>query len=278
MAGGVITAYTTTEGYITVPEGGSSAIFRDFHEVELAVTDRTPKGHDAVTAFTQDFFTEGQTFSDPAVPFTFKVLSFFPNCKPVSRTDHKENPASPLRDKAKNFQFEPLPNDPDDMNASGLVVEISGADNESNGTYVFFNDPRKGNTSAFIKGKDGNIYQVTLRPRNYELPFTLKLIQFEKLNHAGTMMARSFKSKVEVSQVGRTEKIDIYMNHPLRRNGYSVYQSGFGGGNGMGPKTSTFQVVTNKGQMIPYIAIIIITLGLLIHVFIQVPRLLASKK
>jgi hypothetical protein len=274
MIGGVITAYTTTEGSLALREGTSSSIFQDFHKLELAVTDRAPKDHDAITAFSDGFFTEGSTFSDSEIPFTFKVVHFYKNCKPVRRS----NPSDTLRQNAKRFQFKELPTANNDQNAGGIEVKISGASPEDNGIYIFFNSPNKGASTATIKDTEGKSYEITLRPRHYQLPFTVKLLDFEKLDHGGTMMARAFSSKVTITQGDSSEDSKIYMNHPLRRDGYTLYQASFNQGGPMGVETSVFQVVYNKGRLMPYFAIIVITLGLLIHCLIQVPKLLSAQK
>ena len=71
MIGGVITAYTTTEGNIAIHEGQNSSTFQDFHKIELAVTDHSHADYDEITAFTDGFFSDQQSFSDDKLPFTF---------------------------------------------------------------------------------------------------------------------------------------------------------------------------------------------------------------
>jgi len=272
MIGGMITAYTTIEGNLTVQEGTQSSIFKDFHQLELAVIDSSPKDHDAVTSFTHGYFTDGQSFSDSQIPFTFKVVHFYKNCEAVQRD--ADGDASQLKQIAKRFQFKELPTDKNDRNAGGIEIEISGAEATNNGSYILYHSPIQGASSAIIQGSDGKSYEVALRPRQYELPFTIHLKDFEKLDHGGTMMARAFSSKVTVTQGDSSEHTKIYMNHPLRRDGYTLYQSSFDQSNPSGVETSVFQVVHNKGQIMPYLAVIVITLGLIIHCLIQVPRLL----
>jgi len=274
MIGGVLTAYTTTEGNLAIQEGKSSSTFKDFHQLELAVTDRSPKDHDAITTFSDGFFASGQTFTDSATPLTFKVTQFYKNCKPTARP--KPEQAEQFKQRASQVKLKELPTDKNDRNAGGIEVEITGATPADNGTYLFFNHPQWGTTT--ITDRNGKTYEIALRPRHYELPFTLKLKDFEKLDHAGTMMARAFSSKVTITEDGHSEDIKIYMNHPLRRGGYTLYQSSFDQSNPSGIETSVFQVVHNKGRLMPYFAVIVITLGLLIHVLIQVPKLLAVKK
>jgi len=276
MVGGAITAFTTTEGNLTIQEGMSSSVFKDFHKLELAVIDRSPKDHNAVTSFTDGFFNKGESFSDSQVPFTFKVVSFYKNCEAVKRDALAKQTA--MKQNAKRFQFKKLPNDKNDQNSGGIEVEVTGAADGENGTYILYNSPTKGSSTAALKDADGKSYEIVLRPRHYQLPFTIHLKDFEKLDHGGTMMARAYSSKVTVSQGDASEDTKIYMNHPLRRDGYTLYQASFFQGNPSGAETSVFQVVYNKGQIIPYLAIVVITFGLILHCSIQVPKLLAGAK
>jgi len=272
MLGGVLTAYTTTEGNIAIKEGQSANTFSDFHAVELAVTDRSPADHDQITTFTEGFFSDEQSFTDEKIPFTFKVNHFHKNC------DISERPASdnqlPLKDRATRLQLKEKPTDKQDRNLGGLEVEVSGASENDNGIYILINHPEWGATT--IQGKDGKSYEIGLRHRQYDLPFSIHLKDFEKLDHAGTMMARAYSSKVTVKEGASSEDTKIYMNHPLRRRGYTLYQASFDVSDPSGIETSVFQVVYNKGRYMPYISVFVITLGLLVHVFMQVPRLLAA--
>ncbi len=274
MIGGMITAYTTTEGNIAIQEGQESSTFQDFHQMELAVTDHSPADHDSVTTFTAGFFSDQQSFSDPATPMSFKVTHFYKNCKLVERPASEVTPE--LKQRASRLQFKQLPPDKSDRNLGGIEVKISGASDADNGTYIFLNHQQWGQTS--ITGADGKSYDLSLRYRHYQLPFSIHLKDFEKLDHAGTMMARAYSSKVTVTEGASTEDTKIYMNHPLRRGGYTLYQSSFDQSNPSGIETSIFQVVHNRGQLMPYIAVVVITLGLLIHIIIQVPKLIAASK
>jgi len=271
MIGGVLTAYTTTEGNIAIREGSEASSFQDFHEVELALTDHSPKDYDAVTTFSEGFFHDQQTFSDAAAPISLQVLHFYKNSKLEKRPQTASNTS--LKGPASRLILTEIPSDKKDQNLPGVEVTVSGAAPESNGTYILLAHPDW--KPASIIGSDGKTYDLTLRHRRHPLPFTIHLNDFEKLNHAGTSMARAFSSKVKITQGDSSEDIKIYMNHPLRRDGFTIYQASF---DQRGIETSVFQVVHNKGQILPYIAIIVITIGLLLHVFIQVPRLLASTK
>ncbi|MBT8038365.1 MAG: cytochrome c biogenesis protein ResB [Verrucomicrobiae bacterium] len=269
MIGAVITAYTTTEGNMSIREGEESSVFLNSHEVEIAVTNTSHPDYDDTTAFTQGFFHHGQTFSDESVPFSFKVLKEYKNCRPVNRSNSETS--ENYQGRAANIELEELPADPKDRNLRGIEVEISGLNEGQNGIYIFIAHPEW--TPAKLTAGNAQTYNVSLRQRHHELPFSIHLKDFEKLNHAGTMMARAYSSKVKVTQDESTEDIKIYMNHPLRRNGYTLYQASF---DQRGVETTILQVVYNKGQLMPYISVVVIFIGLLVHCFMQVPRLIVA--
>ena len=269
MIGSVITAYTTTEGHISIREGAESSTFQNSHDVEIAVTDRSDAEYDNTTTFTQGFFHSDQTFSDDAVPLSFKVINFYRNCSPVARGD--SDSSAQLKGRAANIKLKELPGDNKDQNMRGVEVEISGLSADQNGTYVFIAHPEW--KPAELTADNGKTYEISLRAKHHQLPFSIYLKDFEKLDHAGTSMARAYSSKVKVTQDESTEDIKIYMNHPLRRNNYTLYQASF---SQRGIETTVLQVVYNRGQLMPYISVVVIFIGLLVHCILQVPRLIVA--
>ncbi len=76
-------------------------------------------------------------------------------------------------------------------------------------------------------------------------------------------MAKSYTSTLMVTDGATSWPAIIRMNDPLRYRGYTLYQSGF---DTSGDKPYTVLVaVENKGRIFPYLATLIITLGLIFH-------------
>ena len=64
------------------------------------------------------------------------------------------------------------------------------------------------------------------------------------------------------SDDGRDDReVLIYMNNPLRYGGLTFYQAGFE----RSDKVTILQVVRNPGWLIPYIACVLISVGLVIQ-------------
>ncbi len=124
---------------------------------------------------------------------------------------------------------------------------------------------------------DGVRYGLDLRHVVRELPFALKLDRFQKLDHPGTMSPKDFRSYVSVTDERGEQKAEIFMNYPLRRDGFVVYQTSWGPQPMGGPPWySVFEVSYNPSDMWPMLACFVIAAGLLIHFVMKLARFLDS--
>lgn len=268
--GGFITAMSASEGALTIPEGAASASVRDYHEVELAVIDTSAQDYDAVTAFGGGLLSDGAVLTDAAVPFRIEVESFYRNATAARRMAPATGDEKAFN---ANWELKGLTLDPEhERNRAGLLVRVTGA-GAQDGTYMMLQDM---NVPQAIRAK-GKRYEIALRGRQYELPFTLELVDFEKKVHPGTGMAKAFKSTVNLIDGDVNRRVVIQMNEPLRHKGYTLYQSSYMQG-GRGPETTVLAVVQNDGRLFPYISSIVICIGLLLHLLIQVPKLIGRSR
>ena len=70
---------------------------------------------------------------------------------------------------------------------------------------------------------------------------------------------------------GVEEKVKIWMNHPLRHGGFTLFQRSFGSAEGdprMGRQYSVFDVVNNPADQWPLYSLIIVGVGMGVH-FVQ---------
>ena len=109
----------------------------------------------------------------------------------------------------------------------------------------------------------GKNYQVVLRPKRFYKPFAIQLLQFSHGRYAGTDIAKDFSSRIRLLDPSNHEDREtlIYMNHPLRYQGMTFYQSGFDNND----TTTILQVVQNPSWLIPYISCFLIALGMVIQ-------------
>ena len=126
---------------------------------------------------------------------------------------------------------------------------------------------------------EGQRWGLDLRRVLYDLPFHVRLKDFVKRDHPGTMTAADYRSYVEIPEEGDRE-VQIYMNTPLRKDGYVVYQTSWGpapGGPVSGPPYySVFEVAENPSDKWPEYSCWVIAVGLLIHFTMKLSKFLGS--
>ncbi len=105
-----------------------------------------------------------------------------------------------------------------------------------------------------------------------DLPFEIKLNYFQRDVYPGTNMPRNYESRVTVIDGDVTWPAIISMNQPLRYQGYTFYQNSTTVTKD-GEAVSILSVVTNKGQIFPYISGILLALGLIIHMLIRAKKI-----
>jgi hypothetical protein len=111
---------------------------------------------------------------------------------------------------------------------------------------------------------NGRTYDLALRDERTYWPFTLTLKDFSFDRYAGTNTAKNFSSVVRLQDPAQNVDGEwkIWMNNPLRYNRMTFYQSSFD------DRTETatiLQVVTNPGWMTPYVACMLVAVGMLAH-------------
>lgn len=270
LLGGFFTAYFSNEGSMPIPEGQTSSYYQDYNELEFAVIDKSPADHDAVISFTNEYISEGATLSDPDFPFTIKIETYYRNIDIVRR---EPEVTDGFHGFAQRFEFvEKRLENEFSQNMAGMVLDIQGLDDNSDGTYMVFQFMQVPQTIR-ASGKE---YVIELRNKRYQLPFAIELLDFTKKVHPGTQTASHYSSLVNVVDGGIKREVLISMNEPLRNLDYTFYQASFI--EGVEDETTVLAVVQNAGRNFPYIASCIMAFGLFIHLLIQVPKLIVRSK
>ena len=109
-------------------------------------------------------------------------------------------------------------------------------------------------------------YGVSLRFQRSYRPYSLRLIDARGDKFAASMITKNFSSDVHLVDPTRNtnRSVHIWMNNPLRFAGETFYQSGFGSLS-QSKDYTILSVVTNTGWMIPYVACMIVAIGLVSH-------------
>lgn len=141
----------------------------------------------------------------------------------------------------------------------------------------FYNDTKKQNISLIVNDdnffyeKDG--FKLTLSKKKEILPFKLFLSKFDKSVYPKTNKAKNYTSYLIIeNEFGVLWKSVLEMNKPLRINGYTFYQTSYLD-SGL-EKSTVLTVVEGTWRFYPYISIIMIFLGFLIHLFFSIKKIL----
>ena len=259
--GMALTAGLSNEGYIALAEGDSSARISDYHRRELVFVQ---DGKDAVRLPYRTLET-GMTVQDQNLPFTIEILDACRNCT-MQMNEDADGDTAARHGLAEKVSLKALPLEKtEESNLSGVMIRISGAAEQSDGIYIAF-EPVK--NLPQITAKDGRVYSLTLRRAETVLPFTVELLDVTRILYPGTSMPQSYYSDLRVHDGDILWETRIEMNSPLRYKGYTFYQSGYTLTGDT--ETSTLAVVKNAGRAFPYIAGLLLGLGMLIHAVIRI--------
>ncbi len=265
--GGMMTAISAREGFLIIPQGKSSATLEDYHERNLVI-----RSHDNnLLTIRHEDLADGKIFKKDQIPFSLTIDKYCFNCTITRRPENdQQNWESP----GKFMMLNQSPADAqDEKNMSGIEFSISGT-NDANGKYLTFDGFPKPPT-ILVKNTP---YTITIERAQRKLPFAVKLDQFKRSLHPGTEMASAFTSKITIedNEKNLSFPATIEMNEPLRYRGYTLYQSSFDL-SGDTPYT-VLTVVENKGRIFPYIASLLIALGLIIHLALRISQRIKGKE
>ena len=269
LAGGGLTAYFSSEGNMVIAEGESSNYVDDYHNMELAFVNNSLKDSLEYTVVDKSLLHEGSRFQIFDEGPEIYIIS---NIKNV-RIENRISPADSIY-KGLLEKFVLLPKKPEPENTQNrpaLIYKIQGTSNGSDGIYGLFlgqglNDPFKINDQIF--------HSEYRRERTY-VPFNIELIDFEKIMHPGTNVAKSFSSDVNLIENDIPRRTLIKMNEPLRHKGYTFFQASFIDDSDV--ETTVLATVKNYGRLFPYISSIIMSIGLLIHLLLMIPKMVNRK-
>lgn len=111
-----------------------------------------------------------------------------------------------------------------------------------------------------VNAQDGRPRVIHYGPKRAQLPFSVRLDQFHKIDYPGTDMAMEYQSDVGILFPGKPEStFKIYMNNPYAHGPWKVYQASF-----IGSDVSVFSVMHDPGLTLTYIASAFLCLGVVV--------------
>lgn len=259
LLGGLVSAFSREEGYITIFRKEIISNVSDYHDREVAVM-KDGKEYQLIP------YTALQEYGKlplQGVPFTVNIKQ---KCYPCAAVPLSDADVGAYGMAAAMELKDAQPGPDDALNRAGAMVEISGVSKEQAGRYIIFESLAE---PPAIK-VEGHEYKLLMRATKRALPFSVELLNFEQQNHPGTQMAREYRSEIQVQDGELKWKETVSMNQPIRYRGYTIYQSSFVDD---GEKqASVLAVVKNAGWVFPYISVTLLSIGLLMHLFTRNTR------
>jgi hypothetical protein len=263
LVGELLTGLWQEDFHLRLDQGETRNYAESFRENELVVIDTTDAQFDDVVAIPERTLADKTPLQHPKLPFRVVPRTYFPNS--VIQPHHADGvrPAGDTMPRATaGFGRhlvaipQPITRHPDERNLPTFFVEFVAPD-QSLGTWLVSLQLAAPQTFEY----GGRQWRIALRPkRNYQ-PFTLTLLQFSHDRYPGTQIPKNFSSRLRLTTPdGRDDReVLIYMNNPLRYGGLTFYQAGFENND----RTTVLQVVRNPSWLFPYIACVLMSLGLL---------------
>jgi ABC-type transport system involved in cytochrome c biogenesis permease subunit len=273
---------TAVEGRIQIVEGETVNYVQDIRHMELAIVDKSGSDADDVTVIPKSVLLKGQIIRHPDLPVDVRVDAFFQNSNLRPITEGMPNPAT----KGLGLQW-----------AATEAAPISGTDTSGqvdlSAAYVTFLDKQNAeilgthlvSLAQSMQELPENVvvndkaYKVYLRFKREYKPYQLTLLDVRKDDYLGTDTPRNYSSDIRLVDLTQNidQKVRIWMNNPLRYAGETFYQSSYSRDPELGFESTTLQVVTNTGWMIPYVACMIVATGMLTHFSITLIRFLKRR-
>jgi ABC-type transport system involved in cytochrome c biogenesis permease subunit len=282
----ILVGMTNVEERMTIREGDTARYAEDIRTVELAIIDRSPEAHDDVVAIPRSILTNSHeqksTIKHDDLPFHVTVLDYYKNSELRKMREGETN----LADRGLGTEYVA-----DGMRASGGADADGAVDLAS--AYIRLTDKESGQDLgtylvSLLMTLQDHAEQVTVGDKTYDLylrfgrsykPYAMKLIDVVREDYYGTDTPRNYASLVHLTDPVKNvdREVKIWMNNPLRYAGETFYQSHYEPGRD-GIETTVFQVVRNTGWMIPYVACMIVSVGLLAHFWGTLLRFLTRRE
>ena len=275
MLSEVFVSFFAVEERLIIREGETVNFALDIRETELAIVDPGASATEQeVWAIPQSRLIRsrqrGEAIQDPVLPFDVQVTEYLKNSDLRRAQGDGPNPATAgngLTWVAEEIRPGSGADSSGEVDmASAYVTLTRKGDGKPIGTYLvsqLLAAPRFPESVSV----DGKAYNLALRFKQTSKPYSMHLVDVRKVDYIGTSTPKDYSSDVRLiaPQHNIDRQVRIWMNNPLRYAGETFYQSGYTRDPHSGVETTTLQVVTNTGWMIPYVACMFVWFGMQSH-------------
>ncbi len=260
LLGELFTGLISKESFMRLDTGETKHYSESFSANELVFIDHSDPKTDLVVAIPESAVADKKSIQHKDLPFRVDVKEYYPN----SNLQRVGPFAGPRPVATQGF-------------GTGIVIvpeKMTYKQNERNvpSAYVEVVTP-EGSQGIWLASQmlvqrqtfeyGGKTWEIAFRQTRTYKPFSLTLLKFSHDKYPGTEIPKNFSSRVRVkSDDGKEDRETlIFMNNPLRYGGYTFYQAGFDNND----TTTVLQVVRNPSWLLPYVACVLMGLGLCIQ-------------
>ncbi|MFM7182640.1 MAG: cytochrome c biogenesis protein ResB [Verrucomicrobiales bacterium] len=281
LLGELFTGLRARESNMIIDEGQTInySIVRDHYE--LAIVDRTDPTREKHIVIPDHLLKPGAVISPPESPFRIEVIDFFENGMLATAMDQVSGsdwlPVNADRGQGQGMKVRrmELAKQMDERNLPYALIRLMEGD-RNHGTWAVSALFDLNNIEQRLRDSAGRAWDINLRGTRAYKPFSLTLRDFQHNKYPGTEIPKDFSSYVTLTEAELPEGRDIriWMNHPLRHGGFTFYQASYKNND----TTTILQVVENPSWLIPYIACVIVTIGLALQFTLSLAQHLGKRK
>ncbi|MES2594372.1 MAG: cytochrome c biogenesis protein ResB [Verrucomicrobiota bacterium] len=268
LAAGFVSFLYKTEGAMPLFEGQTSDQYQSYHDRIVEIRRFEPAGKSAGPAMVipMNHFTDlepgkARTFFSKDLPFEVQITGYRRNANVVqSEADDKTG--------IDGYRIQLVTNaKEDEANTAALEVTAKLKDGTEQKGIIWEREFEP----FTVKTADAS-YTIALSRMKWKLPFAIRLNDFQRELHPGTMKAKKYTSHVTKVTQGKEEPKVITMNVPVRDQSFVVYQASFS--QGTSGEQSVFTVASNPSDKWPLWSCVAVAIGLLIHFLMHLVRFL----
>lgn len=268
LVAGFVSFIYKTEGAMPLFEGQTSDQYQSYHDrtIEVRKFDAAGKGDSHAMTIPMAHFADldpgkARTFFAKDLPFELMVTGYQRNARVVQ--------AEEGGDAIDGYRLQPLKVEKEDeSNLGSIIASVKFKDGSEQKAILW-----EGASEPFTV-KSGDIaYTLGLSRMKWKLPFAIRLKDFQRELHPGTMKAKKYTSHVFKIANGKEEEHVITMNVPLRDQKFVVYQASFS--ESMNGSQSVFTIASNPSDQWPLWSCVAVAFGLCLQFIMQLVRFLS---
>ncbi|MEZ6068234.1 MAG: cytochrome c biogenesis protein CcsA [Planctomycetaceae bacterium] len=290
----VLVGVSHVEMQMIIPEGETTNFAFDSRTTELAFVDRSSPFEERHIVIENSRLQPGEMIQDDQLPVDVEVVSYYRNAtfRPV-QGDEKADATQGFGSGRKLLELPRSKGTESQQDFPGAIVRLwskpqGDAKPRDLGTWLLSTQldetvssmpPRETISVAATQGAGPRDFEVSLRFERHYKPYSIKLIDVQKNDYAGTNHARDWRSVIDLTSGDGGKVLDhyqIWMNNPLKFGTETFYQQNWAQLRD-GTEVTTLQVVQNEGWMAPYVACMIVAVGMMFQFGLGLSRFVGKQ-